>query len=31
MSSLKPIKLYGHGPGPNPWKVVMVFEELNIP
>lgn len=31
MSSLKPIKLYGHGPGPNPWKVVMVLEELNIP
>ncbi|OOQ83833.1 putative glutathione S-transferase [Penicillium brasilianum] len=29
--SLQPIKLYGHGPGPNPWKVVMVFEELNIP
>jgi glutathione S-transferase len=29
--SLKPIKLYGHGPGPNPWKVLMVFEELNIP
>ena len=29
--SLKPIKLYGHGPGPNPFKVVMVFEELDIP
>lgn len=29
--SLKPIKLYGHGPGPNPWKVLMVLEELNIP
>ncbi|KAJ5647514.1 Glutathione transferase [Penicillium lividum] len=29
--SLKPITLYGHGPGPNPWKVVMVFEELGIP
>ncbi|KAJ5176554.1 Glutathione S-transferase-like protein OpS6 [Penicillium canariense] len=29
--SLQPIKLYGHGPGPNPWKVIMVFEELNIP
>lgn len=29
--SLKPIVLYGHGPGPNPWKVVMVLEELNIP
>ncbi|KAJ5183127.1 Glutathione transferase [Penicillium capsulatum] len=29
--SLKPITVYGHGPGPNPWKVVMVLEELNIP
>ncbi|KAJ5794577.1 Glutathione S-transferase/chloride channel C-terminal [Penicillium paradoxum] len=29
--SLKPITLYGHGPGPNPWKVVMILEELNIP
>lgn len=29
--SLQPIKLYGHGPGPNPWKVVMVFEELGLP
>ena len=29
--SLKPITLYGRGPGPNPWKVVMVLEELNIP
>lgn len=29
--SLKPIKLYGHAAGPNPWKVVMVFEELGIP
>ncbi|KAJ5638308.1 Glutathione S-transferase-like protein OpS6 [Penicillium lividum] len=29
--SLKPIVLYGHGPGPNPWKVVMLLEELNIP
>ena len=29
--SLKPITLYGHGPGPNPWKVVMLLEELNIP
>ena len=28
---LKPITLYGHGLGPNPWKVVMVLEELNIP
>lgn len=29
--SLKPITLYGHGAGPNPWKVIMVLEELNIP
>lgn len=29
--SLKPIILYGHGPGPNPWKVVMVFEQLGLP
>ncbi|KAJ5953375.1 hypothetical protein N7454_000271 [Penicillium verhagenii] len=29
--SLKPITLYGHAGGPNPWKVVMVFEELAIP
>ncbi|KAJ5524847.1 hypothetical protein N7513_009963 [Penicillium frequentans] len=29
--SLKPITLYGHGPGPNPWKVIMVLKELGIP
>ncbi|KAJ5992853.1 hypothetical protein N7451_008577 [Penicillium sp. IBT 35674x] len=29
--SLKPITLYGHGPGPNPWKVIMVLKELEIP
>ncbi|KAJ5482478.1 hypothetical protein N7475_001290 [Penicillium sp. IBT 31633x] len=29
--SLKPITVYGHGSGPNPWKVIMVLEELNIP
>lgn len=29
--SLKPIALYGHATGPNPWKVVMALEELNIP
>lgn len=29
--SLKPITLYSHTTGPNPWKVVMVFEELDIP
>ncbi|KAJ5360085.1 Glutathione transferase [Penicillium concentricum] len=29
--SLKPITVWGHGPGPNPWKVIMILEELNIP
>lgn len=29
--SLQPIKLYGDGAGPNPWKVVLVLEELDIP
>lgn len=28
---MKPITLYGHHAGPNPKKVVMVLEELNIP
>ncbi|KAG4437564.1 hypothetical protein IFR05_006951 [Cadophora sp. M221] len=27
----KPITLYGHTSGPNPWKVAIVLEELNIP
>jgi len=31
MASLKPITLYGHATGPNPWKVAMVFEELHVP
>ncbi|KAJ5145688.1 uncharacterized protein N7515_000252 [Penicillium bovifimosum] len=29
--SLKPITVYGHASGPNPWKVIIVLEELNIP
>lgn len=29
--SLQPITLWGRSPGPNPWKVVMILEELNIP
>jgi len=31
MSSIKPITLYSHGTGPNPWKVVIILEELGIP
>ncbi|KAJ5248819.1 hypothetical protein N7468_000270 [Penicillium chermesinum] len=29
--SLKPITLWGHTTGANPWKVVLVLEELNLP
>ncbi|KFY01413.1 hypothetical protein V490_00926 [Pseudogymnoascus sp. VKM F-3557] len=28
---LKPIVLYSHARGPNPWKVAMILAELNIP
>ena len=31
MSSLKPIHLYGHKGGPNPWKVAIILEELGLP
>jgi glutathione S-transferase len=31
MSSLKPITLYSHATGPNPWKVAILLEELQIP
>jgi len=31
MSSLKPITLYSHATGPNPWKVAIVLEELKVP
>ena len=31
MSSLKPITLWAHATGPNPWKVAIVLEELGIP
>ncbi|TVY82787.1 Glutathione S-transferase-like protein tpcF [Lachnellula suecica] len=27
----KPITLYSHGTGPNPWKVDLILRELNIP
>lgn len=27
----KPITIYGHTAGPNPWKVVCVLEELSLP
>lgn len=30
-SSIKPIKLFSHASGPNPWKVAMVLEELGLP
>ncbi|KAK2758379.1 glutathione S- transferase, nitrogen catabolite repression regulator [Arachnomyces sp. PD_36] len=30
-SSIKPLNLYGGGPGPNPWKVVIYLKELEIP
>lgn len=28
---MQPITLYSHHRGPNPWKVAIIFEELNIP
>lgn len=31
MSNLKPITLYSHAGGPNPWKVVMALKELSLP
>ncbi|KAI9054968.1 hypothetical protein LZ554_002111 [Drepanopeziza brunnea f. sp. 'monogermtubi'] len=27
----KPITLYGHASGPNPWKVAIILEELGVP
>ncbi|RAL60321.1 hypothetical protein DID88_000097 [Monilinia fructigena] len=27
----KPITLYSHATGPNPWKVAIILEELKIP
>lgn len=31
MSSLKPITLWTHAGGPNPWKVAMILNELSVP
>ncbi|KAK5165726.1 uncharacterized protein LTR77_008649 [Saxophila tyrrhenica] len=31
MSSMKPIHLYSHATGPNPWKVAIILEELGVP
>ncbi|KAF5007825.1 hypothetical protein FDECE_5851 [Fusarium decemcellulare] len=31
MSEIKPITFYNHARGPNPKKIAIVFEELNIP
>ncbi|KAK7512937.1 glutathione-s-transferase theta, gst [Phyllosticta citriasiana] len=31
MSSLKPLVLYSHATGPNPWKVAIILEELQLP
>ncbi|KAI1503187.1 URE2 protein [Biscogniauxia marginata] len=31
MANLKPIVLHGHFSAPNPWKVVIILESLNIP
>lgn len=28
---LKPLKLYSHAGGPNPWKVSIILNELNVP
>ncbi|KAI1852547.1 hypothetical protein JX265_013006 [Neoarthrinium moseri] len=31
MASLKPITVHGHDSSANPWKVVMILEELGLP
>ncbi|KAG6278061.1 hypothetical protein E4U47_006274 [Claviceps purpurea] len=31
MSFLKPLTLYSHAGGPNPWKVAIILEELSLP
>ena len=30
-STIKPLTVYGHYVGPNPWKVRIILEELSIP
>lgn len=30
-SSFKPLELYLHGPSPNPFKVAIILEELQLP
>src|SRR3569833_3329857 len=30
-ANLKPITLHGHTAGPNPWKVLIILEELGVP
>ena len=31
MPNLKPMTLYSHSGGPNPWKVAIILEELGLP
>lgn len=31
MSDLKPLTLHMIGTGPNPWKVIIILEELGLP
>ncbi|KKO98495.1 URE2 [Trichoderma harzianum] len=31
MPSIKPITLHAHSSGPNPWKVVIILQELELP
>jgi hypothetical protein len=30
-NEMKEILVHGHDSGPNPWKVIMVMEELGLP
>jgi hypothetical protein len=31
MSDLKTITVWGHASGPNPWKALIILEELGLP